>query len=271
MPPEWLELERGCWIRHYEFAEETVGVIAGKRGLLVVDTRATEQHAAELRRDIEELTPKPILAAVNTHGHWDHAFGNAGFSDVPIWGHTATPAFMAATSEPMRKRLLATAEYASSAGAIRAVRITAPTKLFARRTRIDLGGRLVLLEHLDKAHTDSDVVVTVPDAGVVFVGDLVKGAGPPGYRDAYPHAWVAAGRRLLTRTSDSRVVPGHGPVVDHTFVEAWVDTLDRTARSAVSVVRGAMTLPAAEEAAGIHPRALEQAVTRVRTELSVGG
>lgn len=49
-----------------------------------VATAGDQQH--ELRHELRAL-PGTLVAAVNTHGHWDHAFGNARFADVPIWGH----------------------------------------------------------------------------------------------------------------------------------------------------------------------------------------
>jgi hypothetical protein len=58
---------------------------------------------------------------------------------------------------------------------------------------LDLGDRQVDLRHLGRGHTDNDVVVTVPDASVLFVGDLLENAPAPGFRDSYPIAWAETG------------------------------------------------------------------------------
>lgn len=83
----WLELGDRIWVRRYETADETCAVIGSARGLVAVDTRLSHRHADELLADIATSSRQPVIAAVNTHGHWDHAFGNARFSQLPIWGH----------------------------------------------------------------------------------------------------------------------------------------------------------------------------------------
>ena len=41
---------------------------------------------------------------------------------------------------------------------------------------LDLGGRRVEIVHLGRGHTDGDLVVVVPDANVIFAGDLIESA-----------------------------------------------------------------------------------------------
>jgi glyoxylase-like metal-dependent hydrolase (beta-lactamase superfamily II) len=84
------EVADRVWFRRYGYGDEKVGLIGSGDGLLVVDTRANEVHAHELIADIRQLSDEPIVAVVNTHGHWDHVFGNAAFGAVPIWGHRAS-------------------------------------------------------------------------------------------------------------------------------------------------------------------------------------
>jgi len=83
---------------------------------------------------------------------------------------------------------------------------------------LDLGGRVVELRHLGPGHTPGDVVVRVPDAGVLFAGDLVEQGAPPAVGpDADVASWVGVLGRLGTADV---VVPGHGDPVDRAFVEA---------------------------------------------------
>jgi glyoxylase-like metal-dependent hydrolase (beta-lactamase superfamily II) len=89
--------------------------------------------------------------------------------------------------------------------------------------------------------------VVVPDAGVVFAGDLVEEGAPPAYgRDAFPLAWPATLDRLLALAPPT-VVPGHGDVVGHGFVRGQRDELAAMAGLCRRVAAG--ELPAAEAAA----------------------
>src|SRR5439155_3629170 len=105
------------------------------------------------------------------------------------------------------------------------VRIVAPTRTFDRSATVDLGGRSVELRHLGRAHTDNDIVVIVPDAGVVFAGDLVEEGGPPYFGDSYPLEWPATDEALLGLVGGP-VVPGHGAVVDAAFVRNQLEQIE---------------------------------------------
>jgi glyoxylase-like metal-dependent hydrolase (beta-lactamase superfamily II) len=264
----WLEIGNRVWTRRYDFADETVGVIGGSAGLVVVDTRATEVDADKLIRDIEHVSRDPVIAVVNTHGHWDHAFGNARFSLVPIWGHARCPAFMAATAEPMRERLLSMDLTRSQAEALRSVQVTPPTHLVETEETLSLGDRVVRLAHVGRGHTDSDLVIEVPDCGVAFVGDLVKQGGPPGYRDAFPVAWASTMERLL-HLVDGPVVPGHGTVVDRAFVEDFAARIGAVAQLVSAIEHGELDRDQASQQSPIHPPAFQEASSRAHVELAV--
>jgi glyoxylase-like metal-dependent hydrolase (beta-lactamase superfamily II) len=94
-----------------------------------------------------------------------------------------------------------------------------------RRRRAGGGGRPVELRWCGRGHTDNDLVVVVPDAGVVFAGDLVEEGAPPSFgEDAFPLEWPATLDRLLA-LAPPVVVPGHGDVVGHAFVRGQRDEL----------------------------------------------
>ncbi|NNC41455.1 MAG: MBL fold metallo-hydrolase, partial [Acidimicrobiia bacterium] len=86
------------------------------------------------------------------------------------------------------------------------------------RHAIDLGGRIVEFRHLGLGHTDSDVVVHIPDSGVTFAGDLIEEGAPPSFPDSYPLDWPETLDELM-ELATAAVVPGHGDLVDRSFVE----------------------------------------------------
>lgn len=92
-----------------------------------------------------------------------------------------------------------------------------PTDVFEQSASIDLGDRTVRLDFLGRGHTDSDIVVTVPDADVTFAGDLVEEGAPPAFGDSFPVDWPETLVRMESMMG-TVVVPGHGDVVDAAYV-----------------------------------------------------
>ena len=95
----------------------------------------------------------------------------------------------------------------------------------------------MLLRHLGRGHTDHDVVVHVPDAAVVFAGDLVEQGAPPDLGDAVLAEWPATLDALLA-LRPAVVVPGHGDPVDAAFVAAQRAELAEVAALHAAVAAG---------------------------------
>lgn len=172
---------------------------------------------------------------MNTHAHFDHTFGNQQFaagSPTPatIIGHHRLPAHL---DQYERPRLAAWG--AGSGGEPdrewETLRITPPTQLVDVRRPLQIGPRSVELQPLGPGHTDTDLVVHVPDARCWIVGDVVEASGPPMYGSGcfplqHPHQMGA----LLAQLGEQDVVvPGHGPLVDRAFVEAQLAEVVRFA------------------------------------------
>jgi len=213
----WEEVGDGCFRRHYEFLDQNIGAVIGGDGVLVVDTRSTLSQADELAEDLKGLTDLPVRWVVNTHYHWDHTFGNSRFR-VPIWGHVACRRQLRTAAEAVKSELAGQPELAAISAELARVEVVAPNHALARHSTIDVGDRRVELEYLGRAHTDSDIVVRVPDSGVVYAGDLVEEGAPPSYGDSYPAEWPVALLRLAA-LPEGVVVPGHGRPVDRSYVE----------------------------------------------------
>lgn len=194
---------------------QNIGAVIGEEGVLVVDTRSTHSQADELVADLQRLTDLPIRGVVNTHYHWDHAFGNSRFR-APIWGHVACRRQLRTGAEAVKAELIADAELAAISAALALVEVVAPNRVLARRATIDLGGRSVGLEYLGRAHTDSDIVVTTP--GVMYAGDLVEEGSPPYFGDSFPAEWPATLLRLSALV-DGIIVPGHGRLMNRSLVD----------------------------------------------------
>jgi glyoxylase-like metal-dependent hydrolase (beta-lactamase superfamily II) len=218
----WQEIGERVFVRRYELFDQTIGVVIGAEGAVVIDTRTSHRRADELIADLRALSRAPIASVVNTHMHYDHTFGNARFRPAPIWGHVRCAAGMREGGEAKRRRVME--QLPELADELAEVEIVPPDQVFSDSAVLDLGDRQLELRFLGRGHTDNDIVVLVPDAGVVFAGDLLENGAPPSFGDAFPVAWAQTGVRLLDLVSKA-VAPGHGEVADRPFAAQQVAEL----------------------------------------------
>jgi len=214
----WREIADRVFIRRFAFFDQTIGAVVGRERVLVIDTRSTLVQARELLDDLRHVSRLPHVV-LNTHAHFDHVLGNAAFRPCEIWGEDGCVRFMRDLG--LARRAGVAAEMPEIADDLLASPVDPPDRTFARETTLDLGDRRVDLRFLGRGHTDHDVVALVPDAGIVFAGDLVEEGAPPSFGDAFPLSWPATLGHLLDlldAAGEGQVVPGHGEVVDRDFV-----------------------------------------------------
>ena len=174
----------------------------------------------------------PIATVVNTHANGDHCYGNELVDGAEIIASTATaardgggPAGAARRPHRRRRARSATCSASSSASSSSSgIELRAPDRTFDGRLDVDVGGRLVELIEVGPAHTAGDTLVVVPDAGVVYTGDILFIGGTPIVWAGPLANWIAACDLMLGMDVDV-VVPGHGPVTDKSGVRAVRDYL----------------------------------------------
>jgi glyoxylase-like metal-dependent hydrolase (beta-lactamase superfamily II) len=268
----WVEVGDRVFVRRYAFFDQNIGVVLGDGAALVIDTRSTNAQAREIVADLRRLTASPVTVVVDTHGHFDHAYGNHVFRPSPIWGHEGCVTFMARTGEARRTRIAA--ENPEIATDLAEVVIDPPDKTFSETAYVEVGGRRVELRFLGRGHTDHDIVVDVRDAGVLFAGDLLENGAVPSFGDAYPLDWPETASRVA-ELAVGVVVPGHGDHGGRVFADQQAAAIGELAFLARRVRDGDLTL---EEAVARTPfpaypaddvrKPLLRALSQLRGELS---
>jgi glyoxylase-like metal-dependent hydrolase (beta-lactamase superfamily II) len=260
----WQEVGDRVYAHHFDFLDQQIGVVLGADDVLVVDTRSTPSHAREIATDLLELTRNPISIVVDTHWHWDHAFGNSAFRPAPIWGHVRTAERLRTEGDERRKGLF---EYLPDlADELRAMEIVPPDHTFEDRATVEVGDRVVELAFHGRAHTDADISVFVPDAKVLFAGDLIENGAPPSFGDGYPIDWPSAVEQLLPLAAGA-VVPGHGPVGDLAFVQSQLAAFRGLADLARQVHDGNLDIESALAASPFGPKTPRDAFERALAQL----
>lgn len=234
MTEDWREIGAGVYVRRHRSYDLNVGLVVGADRCLVIDTRGSHRQARDLIVAVRRITPHP-WTVVNSHGHWDHAFGNSVFRPAPIWGHVRCVDMIRLHGEAMRASVLAGAREQGRddvVAELAEVELDAPDRTVGDSATLDIGGRRVELRYFGRGHTDNDLVVSVPDAGVVFAGDLIEEGAPPAFDDAFPLDWAPTLAAMLAGTDGPVVVPGHGDVVDRGYVVGQAAEIDRAAQVA---------------------------------------
>ena len=171
------------------------------------------------------------------------------------------------------RRATIAAEQPELAADIPEVVIDPPDRTFADTAVVEVGGRPVELRYLGRGHTDHDIVITVPGAGVLFAGDLLENGAVPWFGDGYPLDWPATAA-ALAELAEGVVVPGHGDHAGRAFAEEQAAALASLADLARGVHSGELTLDDAVAqtpfpafpAADVR-RPLERALQQLRGEL----
>lgn len=103
------------------------------------------------------------------------------------------------------------------------VELTTPTLTFSDELSMDLGDVNLRLFYYGRGHTKGDLLVVVPEAGVMFSGDVFyQGQLPPlaGRVDLEPDRWIEALDRAMSPGLDVQVVvPGHGASLNRAEME----------------------------------------------------
>jgi cyclase len=225
----WM-VPNGSW------GESNSGLIVGDGEALLVDTQWDLGHTRTMLDAMGTVRAGvPLKWAVNTHADGDHFWGNQLLASAEIV--TSQAAFDEMSSlRPMSMRLLGgvgrvlgLVRLAGGARAghwfralvapydFRGISPTLPGRKFSGETTLEVGGRAVRLIEVGPAHTRGDLLVLVPDAKVLYCGDVLFIGSTPVMWAGPLENCLAALDRILGMDVDV-IVPGHGPMTDKSGV-----------------------------------------------------
>lgn len=234
-------------------AYSNAGIVIGDDGVVVIDTLTTEESARHLLQEIRKLTTLPVKFVVNTHYHGDHVSGNKVFADagarilahrnVRTWIHRENLRMLGDNPKPELKTLIES--------------FVAPTVTYTDAVDLYLGSRAIQVRSFP-GHTGGDSVVIVPDAKVVFGGDLLWRNVVPNTIDGSTKAWIQTLSALASDYAGYTFVSGHGGIATAADVLALRDYLalvqklvsDARASGKTGEAVSAAVLPALKETYG---------------------
>jgi glyoxylase-like metal-dependent hydrolase (beta-lactamase superfamily II) len=246
----FTEIGRDLWAFTAE-GDPNSGVIIGDDAVMVVDAQATPLLAGKVIEKIRSVTDKPIKHVVLTHYHAVRVLGASAYRASEIIMSEKARAMVAERGQEDREsefgrfpRLFKGHE--SIPG------LTWPTMTFTNRMTLYLGRRRVDLIFLGRAHTAGDIVAFVPDANVMFTGDIVEYRSACYCGDAHFSDWPET-LEAIRRFELDAIAPGRGEALVgqervNAALDSTADFLRSTFRPVARVAQGGGSLKEAWEA-----------------------
>ena len=228
-------------------------VIVGDDGCIVFDAQATPALANKVIERVRTVTDKPIKYVVLSHYHAVRVLGASAFHAEAVVSSTETRRLVAERGQQdwdsefgRFPRLFQGSE--SIPG------LTWPTLTFEGEMSLFLGKREIRLMQLGAGHTSGDIVAWVPDAEVMFSGDLIEYHSACYCGDAYLREWPATLNEIL-EFNPKAIAPGRGDALKGTA----------TTREAIAMTRDFVsTLYGAAELSVAKGRSLKETVAACR-------
>ena len=213
----------------------TIGVLPGPDGVFMVDAQFAPL-SEKIMAAIKQISDGRIRFLVNTHVHGDHTGGNENFGKA---GATIL------ARDNLRTRLEKPNPGANGQPGVPTPPAGLPMITYDSPLTIRINGEEVRLIPAPKAHTDGDTFVKFVNADVIMTGDFYRsiqfpnidranGGSLPGLVDALNAVIANAG-------PNTKIVPGHGPVVDRAAVTAHRDMVVAIRDKVATMVREGKT------------------------------
>jgi glyoxylase-like metal-dependent hydrolase (beta-lactamase superfamily II) len=202
--PEIAKYREGIYLIR-SGASGNITAFTSDNGVLVVDSKFANEYT-QIQELLKTVTDQPIRYVINTHFHGDHVGGNANMEagGAEIIAH-----------DNARVRL----SQSQQTGI--------PVISFADRMTVRFGGKTFQLYHFGRGHTDTDLVIYIPEEKIVMPGDLFASWGPSVRLIDYNGGgslvqWPATLEKAMALDFDA-VIPGHAGVTDRAHMQAYID------------------------------------------------
>ncbi|PSM16998.1 MBL fold metallo-hydrolase [Nitratireductor sp. StC3] len=233
----FTEIGRDLWAFTAE-GDPNTGVIIGDDCVMIVDAQATPRLANKVIEKVRSVTDKPIKYVVLTHYHAVRVLGASAYgASETIMSDTARAMVAERGQEDWESEFGRFPRLFEGHESIPG--LTWPSLTFSKSATFFLGKRRVDLRFLGRAHTAGDIVAFVPDANVMFTGDIVEYHSACYCGDGHFGDWPATLEAIRAYRLDA-IAPGRGDaLVGEKMVNA---ALDNTADFVTSTFRPIMRI-----------------------------
>jgi cyclase len=182
------------------------GFLVGDQGIISIDTCSTRRRTRAYLDAVAAVSDLPVRTLVNTHHHGDHTYGNCLLPAATIVGHQRCRDEVLAFGPPANLGIWTDVDWGDLELAAPFLTYESGVTLWSGELRCDL--RYVGTP----AHTSNDSILHIPDASVLFAGDLVFNGGTPFVLMGSVSGAIEVLEQVLRPLGAQVIVPGHGPV-----------------------------------------------------------
>lgn len=195
------------------------GFYIGDNGVLVIDTKQTQESVALTIEEIQKITDKPIKYIVNTHSDGDHVMGNQFFPQtVTVIAH-----------ENCRQEFLHPRSNGKpSAWENPELAPFLPSITFSDKLDIYLGTQKIELRYYGIGHTTGDIVVYFPEEKTAFIGDQIFMGRPQlihSYKGGNSFAHVKTLAKMLDNLDAEKFCSGHSEPLDRSTIKHHIEEM----------------------------------------------
>lgn len=255
--------------------------IIGDKDVIVVDSNISSASTKDILAALKKLTNKPVKYVINTHWHEDHIIGNRVWRDVfpgvEFIAHESTLKDLPAIGLANRKQAIEGVpgltkllknqiekkkdlsgndlteegrisyehdikileQYTLESSNFQTVM---PTITVKDKLTLKHGKRIIDIKYLGRAHTAADLVIHLPNEGILITGDLIVFPVPLVGSTSFPIEYVATLEKLLS-LKHTILVPGHGPVMrDDLYAKQLIQLLTSIKQQTESAITRGETL-----------------------------
>lgn len=210
---------------HPEAAGGRVGVLVGKDGVFMVDC-SYAPLTPKITEAIAKVSKGPIRFVVDTHEHPDHTGGNPNFSRLGAIV-IARQKTRDALAQPLPPAIAAAIGNAASNND--PARLPMLTLDGRSGVRFYFDEETIDLISLPDAHTDGDLLVRFEEEDVIMIGDFYRNYGYPFidrlHGGNFRGVLAALDTVLAIAGPGTRLVPGHGTIVDRAALISYRDMI----------------------------------------------
>lgn len=194
-----------------------ISVLTGPDGVLMVDSQFA-QLTDKIVMAIRRISDQPIRFLINTHVHGDHTGGNENLAKLGA---------VIFSRDQLRCRLIHPSPGPDGRAPPGAPAKALPVVTYDNPITLHVNGEDVQLIPIRAAHTDGDTLIRFPKQDVLAVGDYYRSLGYP-FVDIFNGGTLEGLLAGLAQTialagPDTKIIPGHGPIVDRKAVIAQRD------------------------------------------------